>query len=750
MLLVFVSGFLAVAGVLVVPSATAQTASLSYSVQTSGVDPLHAQDGDPLRITISGLPAGATANYRVCPSPLPDGLLKPGTWAPDHTVAARVAAYCSAFNDELSGAVFAPPNTPRGRSAATQNIVLDTFVPRGSRTPANINFDPEYTQLQPSQALTWPSNPEGKKYSYTCDENNPCTMTLTITGTPPGSTAAQTVYDSSITFAASAPGLEIQGCGGVGASTLNASMPERFGDTAVSWNQMLCAPTQSAQPANIVAETEDAGLRAFDTGASDIAMTGSGGRLASQTERERAYVPAALNATVIAAVGWAPTDVTDSGALVSSRLGTALTFTWDDVANMLSKGGLSPSSTGRGGIFRNGSPLVTRNPALDAIKDGNGNTTSAPETRAGVDTANLSFFGVTGESGPSTVPAILSGKLASAAPGAWVYGTTSYFADKGGGPVGTVTDLNALNLDLVNVHNVDAKSGRVNVRKQVNGPVLGTGFECTNGCLNWVVTDLATATEYGWAPVALPDGHGGYVAPTPASLRAAAAHATQAEDGSVTIGDVSADPAAYPLTFVESVAAPVNPLIDESCQPLADKQAQLATFLKAATNGGQGGLGAGLVPLTPELLSAAQEAAALVGTGTAAEACQEREDARNPGSATGGSSGSYTTGSGGDGLGTGFGTGGLGAGGSGSAAGAAPLDTKVPTPESLTESRNLAASTKIPFFPGGTALAALIPLLALVGLVVLPAGTAYASAGRPLPPWLDALKRRITSMRSGS
>ncbi|WP_406634580.1 hypothetical protein [Amycolatopsis sp. WGS_07] len=736
--LVLAAGVLAVLGVAAVPSASAQTqpSPLNYQVQVTGSDPMNAQDGDPLRITISGLPAGATANYAVCPVPLRDSLVKPATGAHNPDVAARVTAYCGAFNDELSGTEFKPPPTDVGRSATTHNIVFDTYVPRGARTPGIIAFDPDFTSIKPvPPKLTWPNNPDHKQYSFSCDENHPCTMTLRIFVPATATAPARTVYDSSIVFRASAPGLQIKGCGGVGASTLTGSMPERFGRTAVGWNQMLCAPTQAAQPVNIVNESEDVGLTSFDKGESDVQVTGSGGTLAAQQVRARSYVPAALNATVLAAVGWAPTDRRDDGGALNSRLADNLKFSWDDLANLLSKGGLAPDSTGRGGIFTDQSALVQRNPALAAIS-GAANALLAPNTRAGQFTTD--FYGVTGEIGTSTVPLVLSSRL-NGLP-AWTYGK---FVDlqknplKGSeGPVGVVTDLNALNLGDGGVHNVDAKTGQVNVRKQVSNATLGTGNECGKGCLNWVVTDLATATENGWAPVALPNGKGGYVAPTPKSLQAAAAHTEQAKDGSVRIV-ASDDPEAYPLTFVESLTAPLNPLVDASCAPQTAKQAQLTTFLKAATNGGQGTLGAGLVPLTPDLLSAAQAAAAKVGTGTAAASCHEQKEAQNPGSA--GTAGPGAT-PGGAPPGGGFG-GPLARSGSNGpgAAEAAALAMKAPTQASVQEARSLAASVKIPLFPGAGVLGALIPLLAVVALVLLPSATGYLTAGKPLPSWVNRL-----------
>jgi hypothetical protein len=760
--LVLASGALAVTGLLIAPSASAQpTPTLNYSVRTSIADLAHVLNGDPLRITISGLPANATAEWQICPEVLPDNLVTYREGAPNHAIKDRFLAYCAkgGLNDELSGKAFGG-RTLRGRSAVTGDITFDVPVPRGSITPQVVFFDPAYTSFSPS-FVKWANNPNKKGYSFSCDENHPCSWGLHIMAPPPvGGVRSPEVYDTSIKFAPAAAGIKIQGCGGIGTSTLDASVPERFGRTLVSWNQLLCAPTRAAQPTNIVAENEDNALKSFDTGASTIAITGSGSALAAQHVRDRQYVPVGLNATVVAAVGWSPTDLTDPNPRsvpLESKLTASLKFSWDDLANMLSKGSENPYGPGRGGIFQDTSALVQRNAALAAIRTYDGSYQQGPLKRSGVSVLE-GYGGVTGEAGKGTVPLQLSSTLAKSAPASWVYGTGGEFHDPidntkvlpgSGTPVGTVTDLTSLNLGAAFVHNVDTKSGKIAVRKQVSGVTLGGGFECVGGCLNWVVTDLATATENGWAPVAVPNGQGGYVAPTPQSLQAAATHLTQGADGSLTPGVTSGDPNAYPLTFVESITAPLNPLVDTNCQPEKAKQDQLTTLLRAATNGGQSAMGPGLIPLSPELLATAQTAAAKVGTGTSAAACKETIIAQATAAGTpppaGTGSGAATTippGPPGP-LGS---AGSLGSPLPSSTANPLPISlispTKVPTAASVQDSRKLADSVRIPDFFGAGPLGALAPLLALAALVILPSATAYLMAGRPLPPWLAQFRRQ--------
>jgi hypothetical protein len=597
-------------------------------------------------------------------------------------------------------------------------------------------FDPAYTSLVPGKFFKWPNNPDKKQYSFTCDENHPCTWALSIVNRPPNGAPWVSVVDQSIKFRAAAPGIKIQGCGGIDNSTFNASVPERFAQTLVGWNQLLCAPTRAAQPTNIVSETEDAALASFNTGTSDIAVTGSGNALATQNVRARAYVPVGLNAAVVAAVGWSATDRADDGSPLTAKVTDNLRFSWDDLANMLSKGGVLPTDSGRGGIFHDDSALVQRNAALASIHNYEG-APRGPEKRSGGYDPISGFLGVTGEAGKGSVPLLMSSTIAQHAPNSWVYGN---FTDRNGPvagsgkPVGTVTDLNDLNLGAVlNVHNADAKTGQINIRKQVNDVTIGTGNDCIGGCLNWVVTDLATATKYGWTPVALPDGRGGYVAPTAPSLQAAATHFKQAADGSLQPGDSSGDPRAYPLTFAESIAAPVNPLVDANCQPDKAKQDRLTTLLRAATNGGQLAMGAGLVPLTPELLGAAQDAAAKVGAGVSAASCTEKGTAAgNPPPAAGNPPPAASTPS----------------------FPGSPLPGQTPNagdppkaspPATVVDAQKVAESVRIPVFPGAGPLGELGPLLALVVLVILPSATAYLMAGRPAPPWLTRILRRVAN-----
>ncbi|WP_235213475.1 hypothetical protein [Amycolatopsis sp. MJM2582] len=758
--IVLLCGILAVAGVSV-PAAQAQApANPPYRLKTEPADLSAVQNGDPLRITLSGLPKGAKAKLVICPKDVPDNLMKKvyvPPWPKDSTLLTRVQSYCQdEFGDEFTGKAAGMQSMERVRSSTTGDIVFDTTIPRGTLRPHAVAWDPLYTTYEKAvnpgdkfPKVPWADNPvvvdpvtgakTRRQYSFTCDENNPCTVTIQITAQDAtGKTV--TWVDESIKFTPYLPGIGVKGCKGIGRNTLNASMPERLGRAAVAWNQALCAPTQADQPANIVSETEDTGLTAFDKGTSDLLITGSGNALAAQTVRSREYVPVGVNAAVIAAVGWSPTDVNDEGNPLGSKLATTMSFTTAELAHMFTKGGQNPDANGRGGVFKNGSPLVERNPALSAIKDGQPAGVIAVNRRAGYG-GNPDFFGVTGESGAGTVPFALSRLLATTAPEAWVFPAlgADYFGELSGKSPGVISDLSALDPGKSRVNNVDAKTGQLSVRKTVDNAVVGRGADCAGGCLNWVITDLATATVNRWTPVALPDGKGNFVAPTEQSLQLAADSMKVGPDGTAEPGTVTKD-GAYPLTFVEYMAVPVNPVIDATCKPMKEKQDQLKAFAGLAAGFGQALLPPGMARLTPGLAATAAERVGKIGTGTAEKACQEKEEAKNPpppgaNGATQASNASLTGPSGGPGSSAGT-----------PSAATGPAPAAAPTPESVAAAKNLAESIDIPKFAGAGALGALIPLVALVILATLPSATAYLAACRPVPSWLTralaALLRR--------
>jgi hypothetical protein len=213
-------------------------------------------------------------------------------------------------------------------------------------------------------------------------------------------------------------------------------------------------------------------------------------------------------------------------------------------------------------------------------------------------------------------------------------------------------------------------------------------------------------------------------------------------DGRRTPDPGATAPGAYPLPMLEYAMAPAEPLVDEACSPRTESQQVLSFWLAFLTGPGQEGLGAGFVPLTPDLAAEAELAIARVGTSRSTAACSPT----NPGGPTSpGAPGPVA----GVGSTAGTGTGGSGARGSGSGtdagAGAAAGALSPSTPDELAGAAELAdaAEPTLPPFLGIAAVSEIISPVALLLVVVLTSGAAFLTSGRPAPPALASGARRV-------
>ncbi|WP_215542905.1 hypothetical protein [Amycolatopsis sp. CA-230715] len=616
------------------------------------------------------------------------------------------------------------PIADQPRDGATHMVDIDYPVSRGETEPVSVQNDPEYSEMYVDEHGNVVHVPNPKKYSYRCDEANPCAIWLKIVVPHPNAKADITLDGSMVVAPGENTGLP-PGCKDpVAGAAVTTALPERMAKSTSSWNSLLCSPTRAPSVMQPLATREGEVLAGFDRGARDLAFTGSGTALSTDKRRERVFVPTALNAVVLVAVGRQPKGVSDRGYPFLGPIKDALKFSLDDVADLVSKRRMDGNTPGS--VMADGSALVERNPVLKAMY---------PHHRL------IYEFGLSGLAGPDTGPLLLSDLLTTEASAHWQFkrGTEPPV------PVGRVTDYLRLNAGAGVDVNVNTAPTRSDLRKQLDN--LTQGF-CPGGssqpCAGYVLTDLATATEYGWTPVALRNASGEYVAPTPASMAAAATHFADAGDGTVRPGATGADRNAYPLTFAEYAVAPKNPLVDGPCKPRKEAQQALSAVLRTAVDpGGQGALGPGLVPLPEPLASVAKDRLAKVGSGALADACKEKDELKNP------PRGAGVGGPGGDGgavppSGVPGGSGPAAGAGTGAANGSPTgAPAQAPTPASVQAAKNLAAAVSIPPFPGSGLLGPLIPLLALVFLTILPSATAYLAAGRPVPPWLARTTRRL-------
>ncbi|GAA1968402.1 hypothetical protein [Amycolatopsis minnesotensis] len=695
---------------------TAQAAP-SYTISTQPGDLSKVRDGDVVKLSVAGLPAGASVEAALCPKNLRDNLIR------DRRPEARFGMYCRPVPGAQSLSRSLPITGGQPRNGATHTVDIDYPVTRGETEAGYIVDDPDYRDVYVDEHGNVVHVPNPKKYSYRCDEANPCAIWLKIIVRNADRPAEVTLDGSLVVAPGENTGLP-PGCQDpVAGAAVTTALPERMAKSASSWNSLLCSPRSAPSVVQSLASREGEVLAGFDKGERDLAFTGSGTALSADKRRDRVFVPTALNAVVLASVGRQDAGADDSGMPFVGPIRESFKFSLDDLADLVSKR-TRMDGYSEGAVMADESALVNRNPVLAAMR---------PNLRL------VNEFGLSGLAGPDTGPLFLSDLLTTSASGHWQFQP----GEEQPVPVGRVTSYLQLNAGMGAQVNINTAATRSDLREQLDG--LSQGLCPENlPCAGYVLTDLATATEFGWTPVSLPNASGEYVAPTPASLAAGAAHLVDAGDGTLRPGSTGTDRGAYPLTFAEYAVAPVNPLVDGPCKPRTAAQQGLSAMVSTAVgSGGQGALGPGLAPLPGSLAAVAKDRLAKIGSGSVADACREKEELKNPPSAPGaggpgGDSGAVPPPGGlaGPSAASGAGTGAA----NGQATGA---PAQAPTPASVQAAKNLAASVSIPPFPGSGVLGPLIPLLALVLLTILPSATAYLAAGRPVPPWLARTVRRL-------
>jgi hypothetical protein len=129
----------------------------------------------------------------------------------------------------------------------------------------------------------------------------------------------------------------------------------------------------------------------------------------------------------------------------------------------------------------------------------------------------------------------------------------------------------------------------------------------------WALTDYATAVALGMTPVAIENGSGEFVAPTPETMAAALDGMIHEPDGRLTPDPNASAAGAYPLTTVEYAMAPAEQLVDDSCASRPHAQELLRTWLDYLTGPAQSSLPTGFVALPDSLREQAPAAIAKVG-----------------------------------------------------------------------------------------------------------------------------------------
>jgi hypothetical protein len=162
--------------------------------------------------------------------------------------------------------------------------------------------------------------------------------------------------------------------------------------------------------------------------------------------------------------------------------------------------------------------------------------------------------------------------------------------------------------------------------------ILGHYMTPLSGASLWAMTDAETAaTIWGGLDdfavqsadsLSAAPADATYVAPTNASMQAAAANMTAQPDGTLLPdpqGGAVDGVEPYPLTYVEYAIAPAQPLLNADCTANTAAQTALNEWLTFLVSAGQQDLPTGMAPLPSTLTAEALTAIAKVGA--AAPAC---------------------------------------------------------------------------------------------------------------------------------
>lgn len=557
--------------------------------------------------------------------------------------------------------------------------------------------------------VEWGPATDPSQFSLTCDAANPCRLVLEL------QTTSGVVIDASqqITFADAEA---TASCGGAADGVLTSAGSDRFIDTWARWTRAQCEATGKKASTNAVFTGEGLGLDTFAAGQADLAYSATGplmpGR-AIESPRPSVSVPVALNAVVIGMLGGYPSTDPAWPSGVPHPF-TEAKLTPAELATLFGQGffGFSPQP---------GDPVLARNPQLATGVTGLGGPAMAP-------------------SGSDATSYFATRWFTNRAADAWKTPVVPLDDIPGLTPRGTTSELAAAD-PAFPVAISSLYSARSSLKQKFAAASLTSAGTYP---ITWVLTDLATAEQLDIPVASLQNSRGEFVAPTAASLAAAVPTMTVAADGTVMPGTGDDAAGAYPLTFVEQVVAPTQPLLADDCTPRTDSQALLASWVRYLTGDGQQQLD-GLTPLTPSLAEVATASAAKIGTAAVTGPCQPAPTTTTttttvppatPSDAGGGLPVGGDFGSTDLPAGTDLGSSALGGSGALASDGSTPAGGAAPVRRSDARSASDAAEAsgpsgpKLPTLLGAQPLHASAGLAALLGLAFLGAGAGTLGAGR--------------------
>lgn len=464
--------------------------------------------------------------------------------------------------------------------------------------------------------------------SVNCLPSEPCSFAVAVWTENVLNPGQNAVYFLAVpvTFVASSAGLA---CSSPAPGQINSESPDRLGETITQLGIDACQSGYAGGQGltfNLGSGTsDDEALCAFAGSGVDLAYSAVGyGQQGSQfapancqggAAPARAYVavPVALNAVVLAhtANDVQPTPYPGFGTGVTHN--PQLKITIAQFAQLLSNGGSvdvsgSGQQTGDSATWGSqlGQELLSLNPALS-----NGYQSSC--SACGIDGVG-SGRGVAATSGTDGTTYLATQFLDALAPTQLVSAPNAQAAFPPE-QLGTISNFGG----APPAYNVQTYTGR---------SILGHYTTPLSGSAWWALTDAATAaaTWGGLDDFALQTSdslsaapaNADYVAPTAASMQAAAANMTAQSDGTL-LPDPQGGPVGgvepYPLTYVEYAIAPAQPLLNADCTANTAAQTALNEWLTFLVGPGQNDLPAGMAPLPSPLDAQAQAAIAKVGTG---------------------------------------------------------------------------------------------------------------------------------------
>ena len=469
--------------------------------------------------------------------------------------------------------------------------------------------------------------------SVNCLPSQPCTFALAIWTENVLTPGQIGVYFVGVpaTFVDSSAGLA---CTGPAAGQINSESPDRLGETITQLGIDACRSGYANSQGltfNLGSGTsDDEALCAFAAGSVDLAYSAVGygqqgspfapANCAGGAASQRSYVavPIGLNAVVFAHTANAvqPTPYRSFGTAVSDY--PQLKITVAQFAQLLSNGGLvdvsgSGQETSDSGTWKSqlGQGLLALNPSLSTGYQ-------ASCSACDVVGAGGSGVGVAATSGTDATT-YLATRFLNALASTQLVSAPNPVAAFPAEQLGTVSDFGA----PPPAYDVQTYTGR---------SILGHYTTPLSGSAWWALTDAATAaTTWGGLDdfalqtadsLSASPANATYVAPTTASMQAAAAEMTPQPDGTL-LPDPQGGPVGgvepYPLTYVEYAIAPAQPLLNANCTANTAAQTTLNEWLTFLVGQGQQHLPAGMAPLPSSLTAQAQAAIAKIGT--SAPAC---------------------------------------------------------------------------------------------------------------------------------